>query len=194
MRIFWLSFRDRMRLFFSVLALLFATSFPALAADDALSAAANAAYLAGSAKQPGTVLRPSGLQYRVLRHGAGKRPGGNDVVRLAYSIRLINGTLVDSTTPVLPSAFAMGSVGLAGLAEALSLMHVGDRWQLVIPPNLAFGGKGAMNGAIPPDQALLMDVTLLSAAPPGPGASVSESPFSVWSNGRESGASLTIRP
>ena len=103
-----------MRPFFLVLTLLLAASVPVLAADDALSAAANAAYLAGNAKQPGTILRPSGLQYRVLRHGTGKRPGGNDVVRLAYGIRLINGTLVDSTTPVLPSAFAMSSVGLAG--------------------------------------------------------------------------------
>jgi FKBP-type peptidyl-prolyl cis-trans isomerase len=183
-----------MRLFFLSLTLLLAASFPVLAADSALGPAANAAYLADNAKQPGTVLRPSGLQYRVLRHGAGKRPGGNDVVRLAYGIRLINGTLVDSTTPVLPASFAMGSVGLAGLAEALSLMHVGDRWQLVIPSNLAFGGKGAMNGAIPPDQALLMDVTLLSASPPQPGATISESPFSVWSNGRENGAAFTIRP
>jgi FKBP-type peptidyl-prolyl cis-trans isomerase len=183
-----------MRPFFLVLTLLLAASVPVLAADDALSAAANAAYLAGNAKQPGTILRPSGLQYRVLRHGTGKRPGGNDVVRLAYGIRLINGTLVDSTTPVLPSAFAMSSVGLAGLAEALSLMHVGDRWQLAVPSNLAFGGKGAMNGAIPPDQALLIDVTLLSASPPQPGATVSESPFSVWSDGRTNGAAITIRP
>ena len=183
-----------MRPFFLAVTLLLAASFPALAADEALSAAANAAYLAGSAKQPGTILRPSGLQYRVLRHGTGKRPGGNDVVRLAYGIRLINGTLVDSTTPVLPSSFAMSSVGLAGRAEALSLMHVGDRWQLVIPSNLGFGGKSAMNGAIPADQALLMDVTLLAASPPQPGTVVSESPFSVWSNGREGGAALTIRP
>ena len=183
-----------MRLFLSVLALLFAVSIPALAADEALNAAANATYLADSAKKPGTILRPSGLQYRVLRHGTGKRPGGNDVVRLSYGIRLINGTLVDSTPPVLPATFAMSSVGLSGLAEALSVMHGGDRWQLVIPANLAFGGKGAMNGAIPPDQTLLMDVTLISAEPPLPGAAVSESPFSVWSDGRTNGAALTIRP
>ena len=183
-----------MRRFFLVLTLLLAAPFPVLAADEALSAAANAAYLAGNAKKPGTILRPSGLQYRVLRNGTGRRPGGNDVVRLAYGIRLINGTLVDSTTPVLPAAFAMSSVGLAGLAEALSLMHAGDRWQLTIPSNLAFGGKGAMNGAIPSDQALLMDVTLISAEPPRPGAAVSESPFSVWGNGRETGAAVTIRP
>src|SRR5471030_156357 len=110
---------------------------PALAADDALSPAANAAFLAASAKKPGTIIRPSGLQYRVLRSGTGKRPGANDVIRLGYAIRLINGAVVDSTTPVLPATLAMSSVAMAGLAEALSLMHAGDRWQLVIPANLA---------------------------------------------------------
>lgn len=166
----------------------------AMAAEDALGASANAAFLAANARQPGTVTRPSGLQYRILRSGTGRRPGGNDVIRLAYGIKLINGTLVDSTTPVLPAALAMSSVGVAGLAEALALMHAGDRWQLAIPANLAFGGRGAMNGAVPPDQTLQMDVTLVSAAPPQPGQAVTQSPFSVWSNGRENGAALTIRP
>ena len=166
----------------------------AMAAEDALGASANAAFLAANARQPGTVTRPSGLQYRILRSGTGRRPGGNDVIRLAYSIRLINGTLVDSTTPVLPASLTMSSVGMAGLAEALALMHAGDRWQLTIPANLAFGGRGAMNGAVPPDQTMQMDVTLVSAAPPQPGQAVTQSPFSVWSNGRENGAALTIRP
>jgi FKBP-type peptidyl-prolyl cis-trans isomerase len=167
---------------------------PAFAADDALGAVANTAFLAANARKPGIIVRPSGLQYRIQRSGTGKRPGGGDVVRLSYAIRLINGTLVDSTTPVLPAALAMSSLAMAGLAEALSLMHEGDRWQLVIPANLAFGDKGAMNGAIPPSQTLVMDLTLVSAAPPERGQSVSESPFSVWSNGRENGAAFTIRP
>jgi len=166
----------------------------ARAAEDPLSPAANTAFLTASAAKPGTINRPSGLQYRILRNGTGKRPAGNDVIRLAYGIRLINGTLVDSTTPVLPATLAMNSVSLAGLAEALSLMHAGDRWQLVIPANLAFGGKGAMNGAVPPHQTLVMDVSLVSVAPPQPGQAMSENPFSVWSNGRENGAALTIRP
>ena len=167
---------------------------PALGADDALSPAANAAFLAANAKKPGTIIRPSGLQYRVTRAGTGKRPGGSDVVRVAYAMRMINGTMVDSTTPVLPATLGMSSVAMAGLAEALALMHVGDRWQLTIPANLAFGSHGAMNGAIPPEQTLLLDVTLVSAAAPQPGQTVSENPFSVWGNGRENGASLTIRP
>jgi len=183
-----------MRFFPCVVALLLLAPSMVSAADESLSATANTAFLAASAAKPGTILRPSGLQYRVLRSGAGKRPGSNDVVRVAYGIRLINGTLVDSTPQVLPATMAMSSLGLAGLAEALSLMHVGDRWQLTIPSNLAFGSKGSANGMIPADQTLQMDVTLVSASPPQPGQSVGESPFSVWSNGRENGAAITIRP
>jgi FKBP-type peptidyl-prolyl cis-trans isomerase len=175
-------------------ALLLGVPFAVRAAEDALSPAANAAFLAANAAKPGTVSRPSGLQYRILRSGTGKRPAGNDVVRLAYGMRLINGTLVDGTNPALPATLVTSSVGLAGLAEALSLMHAGDRWHLAIPANLAFGGRGAMNGAIGPNQTLVMDVTLVSVAPPGPGQTMSESPLSVWSNGREAGAALTIRP
>ena len=176
------------------LALLFLAPSLGMAAEDPLGAGANAAFLAANAAKPGTIARPSGLQYRVLRSGAGKRPGGSDIIRLSYAIRLINGTVVDSTTPVLPATLAVSSVAMAGLAEALSLMHAGDRWQLAIPANLAFGGKGAINGAIPPNQTLLVDVSLLSAAAPQPGQTVTESPFSLWSNGRENGATFTIKP
>lgn len=174
-----------------LLAMLFA--LPGLAAEDPLSPGANAAFLAANAGKPGTIVRPSGLQYRVLRSGTGNRPGRNDIVRLAYGMRLINGTLVDSTTPVLPATLAMNSVAMAGLAEALSLMHAGDHWQLTVPANLAFGARGAMNGAIPPNQTLLLDVSLVSAAAPQPGQAVTENPLSVWSNGRENGAAFTIR-
>jgi FKBP-type peptidyl-prolyl cis-trans isomerase len=166
---------------------------PALA-DDALSAAANAAYLAANAKKPGTVLRPSGLQYRVLRAGFGRKVGADDVARLAYSVALINGTVVEKTSPVLPMALAVNTVSMGGLAEALRLMREGDHWQLVIPANLAFGAKPAMNGTIPPSQTLILDVNLISSAPPQPGQAPPDSPFSVWSNGRETGGAFTIRP
>ena len=167
---------------------------PALAADEPPGLAANAAYLADNAKKPGTIVRPSGLQYRILRSGPGGRPGSDDVVRIGYTVRLINGTVVDSTTPVLPASLGIANVPMAGLAEALSLMHVGDHWQLVMPANLAFGAKGAANGAIPPNQTLLFDLILVSAAPPAPGQAATENPFSLWGNGRENGASFTIRP
>ena len=168
---------------------------PALAADDAtLSPTATAAYLAASAATPGTFTRASGLQYRVLKPGFGRRPGGNDVVRIAYSIKLVNGTQVDATQPSLPAAMSMSNVVIAGLAEALNLMHVGDRWQLVIPASLGFGINPSANGAIPGNQTLVMDVTLVSTDTPRPGEAPPENPFSTWSNGREMGTSFTYRP
>lgn len=193
MPIFWLSSRRRIPAVLALLAHVIAAP-AAWAADDALSASANAAWLADNAKKPGTVTRPSGLQYRILRSGTGKRPGGDDLLRVSYTVRMINGAVVDSTNPALPATISQTTIGMAGLAEALSLMHVGDRWQLALPANLALGSKGAANGAVPPGQTLLFDLTLISAAPPAPGQVAAENPFSVWSNGRENGASFTIRP
>lgn len=166
----------------------------AVAADDALSPAANAAWLAANARKPGTITRPSGLQYRVLRSGTGKRPGGDDLLRVSYTVKMINGALVDSTNPALPATLSQNTIGMAGLAEAVSLMHAGDRWQIALPANLALGAKGAANGAVPPNQTLLFDLTLISASPPAPGQTATDNPFSVWSNGRENGAAFTIRP
>jgi FKBP-type peptidyl-prolyl cis-trans isomerase len=172
-------------------ALLLAT--PALAAD-ALSPAANSAFLAANAAKPGTVTRPSGLQYRVLKTGFGRRPGGGDIVRVSYKVTLIDGRQVDATPPTLPATLAMSGIGLRGLAEALALMHEGDRWLVVIPSPLGFGVKEAGNGAVPPGQTLIFDITLLSATTPQPGEALPENPLSYWSNGREVGGTLTIRP
>lgn len=163
-------------------------------ADDALSPAANAAYLAAHAKKPGVITRASGLQYQVLRSGVGRRPGRNDVVRIHYVMRLINGVAIDATTPSLPAAVMLSSVSLAGLGEALSLMREGDRWQVVMPPNLGFGAAPAVGGTVPPGQALVMDVTLISAVTPRVGEAPPPNPFSLWGNGYMSGAAITIRP
>lgn len=175
-----------------LLVLMFAVSMAR--ADDALSIQANAAWLAANAAKPGTVTRPSGLQYRVLRSGTGRRPAGDDLLRVTYTVRMINGAVVETTNPALPQTISQTTIGMAGLAEVLSLMHVGDRWQVAVPANLALGAKGAANGAVPPNQTLLFDLTLVSASPPAPGQVAAENPFSVWSNGRENGAAFTIRP
>jgi len=181
-----------MRLIFAVLVLLLSAPALGSAADDPLSPSANAAWLSANAAKSGTITRSSGLQYRILRGGTGKRPSGDDLLRVSYTVRMINGTQVDATNPALPVILSQTTIGMAGLAEALSLMHVGDRWQIAVPANLALGAKGAANGAVPPNQTLLFDMTLLSAAPPAPGQSATDNPFSVWSNGRENGASFTI--
>ena len=60
-------------------------------------------------------------------------------------------------------------------------------------PHNPLGAKGAANGAIPADQTLLFDLTLISSAPPVPGQDTGDNPFSLWGNGRENGAAFTIR-
>jgi FKBP-type peptidyl-prolyl cis-trans isomerase/Domain amino terminal to FKBP-type peptidyl-prolyl isomerase len=147
------------------LALFAAALAPALAdVPDSLSAAANQAYQAQNAKKPGTVVLPDGLQYRVLRTGFGKRVGPRDTVQVQFSGSLINGTVVDGTMPGLNANLAVGNV-IRGLGEALQLMHVGDRWQMVLPPSLAFGAAGS-GTVVPPNQAMVFDVTVVSDAPP----------------------------
>ena len=158
-----------------------------VAADDALSDTANQAYLKTNAARAGVVTRPDGLQYRILANGFGRRAGPTDTVQLVYSGRLINGTVFDGASPGLPASLAVNAL-IRGLNEAVQLMHEGDRWQLVIPSNLGFGPAGAAGGAIPPNQTLLFDVTLVSVLAQPPPAQVSSGlPFGVTasSQGRE---------
>jgi FKBP-type peptidyl-prolyl cis-trans isomerase FklB len=178
----------------SCLAALLLLAMSPARADDALGPAANSAFLAANAVKPGTVTRPSGLQYRVVRAGFGKRPSSDDIVRIFYSIKLIDGRVVDSTAPTLPAAMAIATIGIRGLSEALQLMHEGDRWQVVAPAALGFGVKAATGGSVPANQTLVMDLTLVSTAPPLPGQALPDNPLSVWSNGREMGGALTIHP
>jgi len=137
---------------------------PARAADDALSLEANKAFLAANAKQPGVIVRPDGLQFKILQNGFGQRPGLTDSVQIYYTGVLINGTLFDGTSPGLPATFKVNSV-IPGWVEALTLMREGDHWQVVIPADLAYGGRSAGNGLIPPNQTLVFDMRLISTKP-----------------------------
>ncbi len=149
---------------FLVAAAIFAVA-PAYAAVTSLSAESNAAYLANYAKQPGVITKPSGLMYKIVHNGFGKRPGLNDDCTVYYTGSLINGTVFDGTEEGLPSRVKPKSV-IPGWTEALMNMREGDVWHLVIPANLAYGARGAGGGAIPPNQALIFDITLISVVVP----------------------------
>jgi FKBP-type peptidyl-prolyl cis-trans isomerase len=148
----------------ALMAFLSLASSEVRAADPALSAAANAAYLHDNAQKPGTVVRPSGLQYTILKNGFGKRPAPTDLVSVNYTGMLINGKVFDGTEPLTPAQFTVNKL-IPGWTEALSLMREGDKWHLVIPSNLAYGARGAGDGLIPPNQTLVFDMELLSTAP-----------------------------
>jgi len=152
---------------FAVLAAACAVLFavPALA-DDSLSAEANQAFLAANAVHEGVTVRPSGLQYRVLKSGLGRSAHAGLDVEVYYKGWLINGHVFDGTEPGFPADFTVGNV-IAGWNEALTLMKEGDKWQLVIPPNLAYGERGA-GDVIPPNQTLVFDVELVKVSNPQP--------------------------
>lgn len=133
------------------------------ATDPTLSAEANTAFLADNAKKKGVIVKPDGLQFRILQSGFGKRPAATDSVQVYYTGALINGRVFDGTSPGLPATFKVNQV-IPGWIEALQLMREGDHWQLVIPANLAYGSRGA-GSAIPPDQVLVFDMTLITTTP-----------------------------
>ena len=103
----------------------------------------------------------SGLQYRILNEGSGdENPRPESVVSVHYRGKLINGLEFDSSYQRnQPASFPVNGV-IRGWTEALQLMTVGDKWELIIPPDLGYGKKGAGN-IIPPDSTLIFEVELL---------------------------------
>jgi FKBP-type peptidyl-prolyl cis-trans isomerase len=130
------------------------------------------AFLAGNAKRDGVVTLPSGLQYKVVKAGDGKTPKDSDTVECHYRGTLVDGTEFDSThARGRPSTFRVASV-IPGWREALKLMPVGSRWQLFVPPRLAYGERGVPGGKgavreIGPHATLLFEVELLAIKSPG---------------------------
>lgn len=137
---------------------------PARAADDVLSIDNNQKFLADYAKLKGVIVRPSGLMFRIIQNGFGKRPQPTDTVKVYYTGKLINGVIFDGTSPGLPASMKLANV-IPGWIEALQLMREGDHWQLVIPPNLGYGVRGAGDGMIPPNQDLIFDIKLIETTP-----------------------------
>jgi FKBP-type peptidyl-prolyl cis-trans isomerase FklB len=112
-------------------------------------------------KKKGAVELPDGLQYKVLRKGKGPKPTAADTVVVNYRGILPNGTVFDSSYKRgKPAEIPVGRV-IPGWQEVLKRMPVGSKWQVVIPPKLAYGAKGAGN-AIGPNQTLMFDIELLS--------------------------------
>ncbi len=129
-----------------------------------LSPESNAQFLADNAAKEGVIVRPSGLQYRVIQAGDGDPLGSpEDLATVSYSGRLIDGTVFDETPPGETLEFPADGL-IAGWVEALSLMKVGDYWELVLPSELGYGAFGA-GGVIPPHQTLVFEMELVAVTP-----------------------------
>jgi FKBP-type peptidyl-prolyl cis-trans isomerase FklB len=130
--------------------------------ESAVSIQAGAAFLAANKAKEGVVVLPSGLQYKILTAGTGPKPTASDSVVCNYKGTFVDGTEFDSSTKngkSEPITFAVTGV-IKGWTEALQLMPVGSKWQLVIPSDLAYGPSG--RPGIPPSSTLVFEVELLS--------------------------------
>jgi FKBP-type peptidyl-prolyl cis-trans isomerase FklB len=122
---------------------------------------AGKAFLAENRQKEGVKTTMSGLQYKVISKGTGKKPGPDDKVTVHYRGRLLDGTEFDSSYKRdKPATFPVGGV-IPGWTEGLQLMKEGAKWQLFIPPNLAYGEKGA-GPMIGPNATLVFEVELIS--------------------------------
>ena len=118
------------------------------------------AFLKANALKEGVKVLPSGLQYKILKDGTGRRPGPADKVKCHYEGTFVSGEKFDSSYDRnQPAVFGVNQV-IAGWTEALQLMSEGSEWELYIPYNLGYGEAGAQ-GAIPPYAALIFKVSLI---------------------------------
>ena len=117
-------------------------------------------YLHKNATNEGVVVLPSGLQYKVLTNGQGKKPKATDEVVCHYEGFLVDGTVFDSSYQRgEPATFRLNQV-ITGWTEGLQLMEEGAKYRFFIPYRLGYGENGA-GTLIPPYSTLIFDVELI---------------------------------
>ncbi|MCB0411370.1 MAG: FKBP-type peptidyl-prolyl cis-trans isomerase [Bdellovibrionales bacterium] len=115
----------------------------------------------------GVKVTASGLQYKVIKEGEGKKPKDSDIVKVHYKGTLIDGTEFDSSyARNEPAEFPVKAV-IPGWTEALQMMKEGSKYQLFIPTELAYGERG--RPSIPPNSVLVFEVELLEVKPEAKG-------------------------
>ena len=120
------------------------------------------AFLAANKTKPGVVSLPSGLQYKEVKKGTGKTPKATDSISAHYRGTLLDGTEFDSSYKRgQPATFPVNGV-IKGWTEALLKMKVGDKWQLFIPADLAYGASPPPGSSIGPNAVLLFDIELIN--------------------------------
>ena len=114
--------------------------------------------LAENASKPGVATTASGLQYRVLKAGEGRKPMLNNTVLVNYRGTLPNGVGFDASPDGKPAQWVVVQA-MTGLKEALQLMQVGAKFQVWVPANLAYGDRG-MGTDVGPNQVLQFEIEL----------------------------------
>jgi FKBP-type peptidyl-prolyl cis-trans isomerase FklB len=131
------------------------------ASEGKVNKEAGAQFLEANKKKEGVKVTASGLQYKVITEGKGKKPSASDTVTTHYKGTLIDGKVFDSSYDRgEPATFPVSGV-IKGWTEALQMMPVGSKWELYIPSELAYGSRGA-GADIGPDATLVFEVELIS--------------------------------
>lgn len=118
-------------------------------------------FLAENKNKEGVVTLPTGLQYKILTQGKGDKPEINDKVVCNYRGTLLDGTEFDSSAKHNgPGIFPVRGV-IKGWQQALLMMPAGSKWQLFVPPHLAYGHDGGGH-MVPPNATLIFDLELVS--------------------------------
>jgi FKBP-type peptidyl-prolyl cis-trans isomerase len=131
----------------------------AIAADENFKG--GEAFLAENKAKPGVVTLPSGLQYKVIKAGNGPKPSDTDSVEVQYRGTLLDGTEFDSSFRNQKPASFIVKASLPGWRQALQLMPVGSKWELVLPPRLAYGPRGTGLG-VGPQATVIFELELLA--------------------------------
>ena len=118
------------------------------------------AFLAEYKAQKDVMALPSGVLYKIIKKGEGRKPQETDAVEVSYRGALINGTEFDATEPGRPASLKVASL-IPGWKQALSAMPTGSKWQIVVPSQFAYGERGVGTG-IGPNEVLVFDLELLA--------------------------------
>lgn len=121
-------------------------------------------FLLENAEKEGVEELEGGVQYKVLQEGDGDSPTEEDSVRIHYEGRFIDGRIFDSTYQVGQPLTMRMTIPIKGLQVALKNMQVGDKWEVVVPADLAFGA--APQAGIPPYSTLIYELELLEVTTP----------------------------
>ncbi len=100
------------------------------------------AQLASNGSRAGVTTLPGGVEYRILKAGSGKRPTDASTVLCRYKGTLSDGTVFDQSDAKAPAPLKVAGL-LPGLRDAVKQMPVGSQWEVVVPPQLGYGARGA---------------------------------------------------
>lgn len=114
--------------------------------------------------KPGVTALANGVQYKILKTGTGPKPGTNDIVECFYRCMLMEGTEIVGSPEGKPGTFKVSDAFMAGWVEVLPLMPVGSKWQIIIPPQLAYGARGA-GRRVGPNETIVTELELAAIKP-----------------------------